>query len=83
VVEVIEYMGLCGTTVDTELHDGKAHNLFAFRHILLGYKTTHAEMDGKYSYNTHKATAIYTDFTFSAYMPEREHLEDLNIHVRG
>jgi hypothetical protein len=42
VEEIIEYMGLYGITVATELHDGKAHNLFAFPYILLSYKTTDA-----------------------------------------
>jgi hypothetical protein len=63
VEKIIEYMRIYGITVDTELHNGKAHNFFASPHILLGYKTTDAEMDRKHSYNMHKVVEKCIDFT--------------------
>lgn len=66
------------------MHNGKAQNIFASLHILLGYKTTDAEKDGKQLYNihVHRAIAKCIDFALSVYLKERVHLEGLNIDVR-
>lgn len=63
VKEIIEYWRGLELRKTEELHKGKAYSFFfASPHILFGYKTTDAEIDRKYSYNTHRAVAKCIDF---------------------